>query len=72
MAVETDDDVRFKNNLIGDYRSYLQKPANGNLHLTEHASLAIDQGRKIPTVQNDIDKQPRENAYDIGADEYKP
>ncbi|MBN2326069.1 MAG: right-handed parallel beta-helix repeat-containing protein [Candidatus Omnitrophica bacterium] len=71
MRVESQSAVRFSNNLTGDYASYFADPLKGDLHLTDDASQAIDQGAPLEGVLDDFDRQKRDALPDIGADEFK-
>jgi len=44
-------------------------PLNGDLHLTENATAAIDQGSPLADVTDDYDQEARDSTPDIGADE---
>lgn len=69
ICIESQSEIRFSNNCSGDYAAYFVDPAKGNLHLTDSAADAIDKGILLPEVRDDIDRQPRGEPIDIGADE---
>jgi len=64
------------NNITGSTAdaSWFVNLAEGDLHLTELATLAIDQGVPLADVFEDIDRETRPvgSFPDIGADEYVP
>lgn len=70
MSNETDDEVQFMNNMIGNYTKYFVNPNQGNLHLLSNWSELVDSGVSLPSLTDDIDRQPRDHAVDIGADEW--
>jgi hypothetical protein len=72
MSVETENEIHFKQNLIGDYEPYFINPKSGNLHLNMQAFDSINKGYSIQSVLNDIDGDVRDEPIDIGADEWKP
>lgn len=69
IRVESDSAIRFLNNRSGDYAAYFVDPTKGNLHLADSAMNALDKGISLPEVTEDIDRQPRQDPSDIGADE---
>lgn len=69
MRVESQSAVQFSHNLVGDYAAYLSDPTRGDLHLTGNAADALGKGMTLPDVSEDIDRQPRRDPPDIGADE---
>jgi hypothetical protein len=71
MSVETNDDINFENNLIGDFENIFVEPKVGNLHITVHAEDIIDQGIPNERVIDDIDQEMRD-LIDVGADEFVP
>ena len=44
--------------------------ARGDLHLTDSATAALDQGQPLADVANDLDGEPRGAMPDLGADEH--
>jgi hypothetical protein len=68
VSNESDSDIRWLNNVIEDMTGAFRDPANGDLHLTESATTAIDKAVVLPDTVRDIDGQ-RRIAPDIGADE---
>jgi lysophospholipase L1-like esterase len=69
---ESDSNIRFVNNLAKDFTSALVNPSQGNLHLTARAVDAINKAKPLSEVTTDIDRGPRSNEPDIGADELVP
>jgi hypothetical protein len=49
----------------------LVDPLEGNLRLTERATVAIDKGSRLPDAMEDIDRNPRGVQADIGAHEFR-
>jgi hypothetical protein len=66
---ESESEITFLNNVVKDVSDYFIDPARGNLHLKSSAKEAIDKGKSIPEVIDDIDMQLRDSKPDIGADE---
>lgn len=62
-----------QNNFTNALAGWFINPAAGNLRLTEKRDEVVDQGKTIENVKTDIDGQtrPQDNAYDVGADEWK-
>jgi len=69
MRNESKSKITFLNNLIGNLTDSFTDPARGDLHLTNAAVNAIDRGIVRTDVVEDIDREPRGNRVDIGADE---
>ena len=59
-------------NLLTATASMFVNPTDGDLHLKDTATAAIDKAPALPGVVDDIDGHPRPAgaAYDIGADEF--
>ncbi len=67
---ESDSEIRFVGNLLRDVSGAFADPDHGNLHLTQTADGIVDQGAALPApVDDDIDRQHRDDRPDIGADE---
>jgi hypothetical protein len=66
---ESESEITFLNNVIKDVSDDFIDPARGDLHLKSNATEAIDKGKAMPEVVEDIDGQTREDKPDIGADE---
>ena len=66
---ESESKITFLNNVIKDISDYFIDPARGNLHLKSNATEAIDKGKTMAQVVEDIDGQRRDSKPDIGADE---
>jgi hypothetical protein len=64
--------IDVRNNLIRPVGDYFLDAARGNLHLTARAADAIDRAIGDPDVAEDIDRQPRTDHPDLGADEFVP
>jgi len=62
-------EVTIENNLIGQVGDYFVDPAKGNLRLKPGAVKAIDKAVAVKEVSEDIDKSPRGEKPDLGADE---
>ena len=67
---ESESNITFRCNLVGDFTRVFADPAGGNLHLNGMAVGAIDQGAAMTEVLEDIDGQRRDESPDIGADEF--
>ena len=63
--------IDIRNNLIQSVGEYFVDAKSGNLHLTEKAVKAIDEGLPDEQVSEDFDGQPRGTPPDLGADEKK-
>ncbi|MFB3785029.1 MAG: right-handed parallel beta-helix repeat-containing protein [bacterium] len=72
MRVESDSVIEAAGNLQGDFTGDFMDPARGDLHFKNAASTAIDAGRPLPEVTDDLDGQPRGPRPDLGADEFTP
>lgn len=67
---ESDSAIQFVGNLLRDVSGAFADPARGDLHLTQAADGIVDQGAALPApVDDDIDRQHRDDRPDIGADE---
>jgi hypothetical protein len=64
--------IDVRNNLIRPVGDYFVDAARGNLHLTAKAADAIDKATADSTAEEDIDRQPRPDKPDLGADELVP
>jgi hypothetical protein len=64
--------VEMRNNLIRPCTDYFVDAKQGNLHLNQRASAAINQATPDRDVPSDIDGQPRSDTPDLGADEQRP
>ncbi|MHC4604847.1 MAG: GDSL-type esterase/lipase family protein, partial [Planctomycetota bacterium] len=69
---ESDSKIRTINNLEKDLTAALVNPSQGNLHLTPHATDAINKAKSLLDVTDDIDRESRGTKPDIGADELTP
>lgn len=70
VIVESDSRIKMLNNLtVSSYEDRFVDAAKGNLRLRPMAIEAIDKALPIPEVQDDIDRNPRGLAPDIGAHE---
>jgi len=69
---ESDSKIKTINNLEKDLTAALVNPSQGNLHLTEGATDAINKAQPLSDVTNDIDRESRGTKPDIGADELTP
>jgi hypothetical protein len=67
---EFESKTTFLNNVIKDVSDDFVDPARGNLHLKSTATEAIDNGKPMAQVVEDIDGQQRDSRPDIGADEF--
>jgi hypothetical protein len=63
-------EARLGDNLASRLDGYFVDAATGNLALTAAAKSAIDQGRPLPDVTDDIRHRPRDQRPDRGAWEY--
>ncbi|UCD00229.1 MAG: right-handed parallel beta-helix repeat-containing protein [Phycisphaerales bacterium] len=66
---ESESEIAFHSNLIGDFTHAFVYPERGDLHLKGAAVEAIDRGLALTEVTEDIDGQPRGAKPDVGADE---
>jgi hypothetical protein len=66
---ESESKIISLNNATKDVSAYFIDPAGGDLHLKNNATEAIDKGKAMPEVVEDIDRQRRDSKPDIGADE---
>jgi Nitrous oxidase accessory protein len=71
IRVESPSKVHFSGNLAGDFGKTLVNPQEGNLRLTERATVVIDKGSRLPEAMEDIDRKPRGDHADIGAHEFR-
>jgi len=69
MSNESESAISFSNNLIKDLTDNFVNPGDGNLHLSGRPADVVDAGVTKAEVASDIDRQPRDNRPDIGADE---
>lgn len=70
--IESSSRIELRDNYSGDLRKAFVAPAEGNLRLTAAATAAIDRATPRPDVPNDIDRNPRGPAPDLGAHEFRP
>ncbi|QDV37750.1 GDSL-type esterase/lipase family protein [Tautonia plasticadhaerens] len=68
--VESGSAITMRGNLIGEFTASFVAPGEGNLRLTAAATDAIDGASPVPEVTADIDRNPRDEAPDVGAHEY--
>ena len=66
ISLESDSEITFVDNLQRDMTSVLVDPARGDLHLTKPVGGAT----RLPDVTSDIDRESRDAAPDVGADEW--
>jgi hypothetical protein len=66
---ESESPINFLSNVEGDFTAAFADPASGDLHLKAPPSEVIDKGATLPEVLEDIDREPRREKPDIGADE---
>ena len=71
MRNESQSKIEFRNNLEGDFTSFLVDPTMGNLRLTAKATAAIDAAAPLAEVTEDVDRRPRGSKPDIGAHEFR-
>ncbi|MHC4112599.1 MAG: right-handed parallel beta-helix repeat-containing protein [Planctomycetota bacterium] len=69
---ESDSKITFVSNLEKELTAAFVNPSQGNLHLTNRATDAINRAEQLPDVTSDIDGEAREDKPDIGADELNP
>ncbi|NQT15006.1 MAG: right-handed parallel beta-helix repeat-containing protein [Planctomycetes bacterium] len=62
--------ITLRNNLVRPMTDYFVDPAEGNLHLKAGAVDAIDKAIVDRDVAEDVDRQPRGDRPDLGADEF--
>lgn len=62
--------VTLKNNLYGELTGYFVDAKSGDLHLTNHATDAINKGIPLDDVTDDFDGHSRGSKPDMGACEY--
>lgn len=70
MSVETEDSIVIENNPVGDFEEYFIDAKSGNLHLNQNAHVAVNKGKTLNAVKNDIDGDARDALTDTGADEF--
>ncbi len=61
--------IELRNNLVRPCPDYFANAKQGDLHLNDRATEAINQATREHDVPYDIDGQPRSNTPDLGADE---
>jgi hypothetical protein len=69
MRVETESRVHFQDNVTRELTDWFVSPQDGNLHLKQAVPGVVDAGRVIAAAAEDIDRQPRRDPCDVGADE---
>jgi hypothetical protein len=70
--VEAKSRVELRDNLAGDLTGAFVAPEEGNLRLTASATEAIDHAVPVAGVTEDIDRNERGEAPDLGAHEFNP
>jgi len=71
MRNESDSEIQFLGNLLQDVSGVFVDPARGNLHLARAADGIVDKAAVLSEAcVADIDRQPRGDKPDIGADEW--
>jgi len=70
--MKVDESVRQSGNVVGDLRGYFVGPLKGDLHLTAAATRALGKSRPLAEVGEDLDREKRTPAPDVGADEMGP
>ena len=71
-SLESSSRIELHDNLASDLTAAFVAPGEGNLHLTAAATGAIDRASPLPDAGEDIDRNPRGRAPDLGAHEFKP
>jgi hypothetical protein len=71
IRVESESKIDFKGNLEGDFARRFADPERGDLHLKAPGGEGIDKGAPLSEVAEDIDRTPRGEKPEIGADEVK-
>ena len=66
---ESKSKIKFVNNLQKDLTDAFMNSRYGNLHLTDRAADAVNKAVMLPGITDDIDRQPRDEKPDLGADE---
>lgn len=72
ISIESQDDMTIENNLLGNYSACFRQTEQGDLHLAKPCEAIVDRGIVLENVKEDIDGQARQDAPDIGADEWEP
>jgi hypothetical protein len=72
VAEHYEGEIDLRNNLIRTVGDYFVDARRGDLHLTAKAVDAIDHAVEDLEVPDDIDRQPRDDKPDRGADERGP
>jgi hypothetical protein len=72
MRIETGSKVRFQGNVTRELTASFVSPQEGNLHLKGAVSGVVDAAGRLPQAPDDIDRQPRGDPCDVGADELLP
>ena len=71
-SLESTSQIELRNNLAADLTAAFVAPEEGNLRLTAAATGAIDRASPLPDAGEDIDRNPRGRAPDLGAHEFNP
>jgi len=66
---ESESDIQFVGNFVGDMSGAFVDPAQGNLHVQRPADEIVNRAVPVAGVREDMDRQPRDAKPDIGADE---
>lgn len=69
MRIETRSKVRYRDNVTRELTAFFVDPQEGNLHLRAAIYGVANAARLIPQAPEDIDRQPRGERCDVGADE---
>jgi len=69
MRIETQSKVQLRGNVAKDLTDAFVDPAQGNLHLKQKVPGVTAAADLLPEVPEDIDRQPRHQPTDVGADE---
>lgn len=70
LRIETTSQITQKTNLAKDLTNHFTDPKSGNLHLKDALPEVTNAGTPYKAAEDDIDRQPRDQTPDLGADEW--
>jgi hypothetical protein len=72
LSLESNSRIQFKANVTKAMGAAFVDAARGDLHLTDHATDAIDRAAPLSDFLEDIDRRHRGDKPDVGAHEFQP
>lgn len=72
VRIESSSTIEMRGNVTGERAAIFADAAAGDLHLVAEDAAVIDAAVPLENVEADLDREPRGERPDIGADEFQP